>query len=446
MTSKRLLAKRGEKDIHETMGGSGREYITILGCGCADGTRLPPYVVYKGKNLWARWMKNGPASCLFSVSDSGWMEGPNFLQWFTKMFVSAVKPIATAAPVVLFFDGHHSHISLKLLEVARSNNIHLVCFPPHVTHILQPLDFSVFGPAKSQWRSILKTYQIETRASVLTKEEFPHMLAELYEKAFLPKHFKSGFRKCGLHPLNREAIPSSKLSSSLPFTGKKKGKEPKEAEQRGDESSQSEEQTTSDCSKESGDSVQETEVILDLQGTVTIEEKVTPVHLELRGYFAKVLAAKKKPDTKNDKRKIKPKFYGEALTTDEVFQKLEEAEAEKEQKRKALAQRKEMKTANSKTKTTSGKARVRKKVNQKKRKTPLTPKRTPAPTPPISNSDVSLSKEDTGICEECGAIYADDSTEAKKKWMGCDNCPRWYHYDCIGLTSIPSGFWSCDLC
>ena len=55
-------------------------------------------------------------------------------------------------------------------------------------------------------------------------------------------------------------------------------------------------------------------------------------------------------------------------------------------------------------------------------------------------------EDNTGVCKECGAIYADDSEELKKKWKGCDNCPRWYRYVCIGLISIPTGFWSCDLC
>ena len=51
VASKKILAKRGEKDVQETLGGSGRDYITVLGAGSADGTRLPPFVVYKAKNL-----------------------------------------------------------------------------------------------------------------------------------------------------------------------------------------------------------------------------------------------------------------------------------------------------------------------------------------------------------------------------------------------------------
>jgi len=42
-----VLARRGQRQCMKP----GREYITGLGCGAADGTRLPPYTVYKGKNL-----------------------------------------------------------------------------------------------------------------------------------------------------------------------------------------------------------------------------------------------------------------------------------------------------------------------------------------------------------------------------------------------------------
>ena len=46
VASTRVLATHGAKDVHETAGGSGREYITVLGAGSADGVRLPPYIIY----------------------------------------------------------------------------------------------------------------------------------------------------------------------------------------------------------------------------------------------------------------------------------------------------------------------------------------------------------------------------------------------------------------
>ena len=35
VAAKKILAKRGDKDVHDTVGGSGREYIMVLGAGCA---------------------------------------------------------------------------------------------------------------------------------------------------------------------------------------------------------------------------------------------------------------------------------------------------------------------------------------------------------------------------------------------------------------------------
>ena len=101
-------------------------------------------------------MQDGPAGCMYSVSDSGWMESANFLQWFEKLFLPSVRHLTSTAPVILFFDGHHSHMSIHLVELARSSNVHLFCLPPHTTHLLQPLDVAVFGPVKNAWRIVLK--------------------------------------------------------------------------------------------------------------------------------------------------------------------------------------------------------------------------------------------------------------------------------------------------
>ena len=62
VTSK-VLVQRGTKAVYEVEGGSGREYITVLGCGSADGVKLPPFIVYEGKNFLGnmdqRWSYRG---------------------------------------------------------------------------------------------------------------------------------------------------------------------------------------------------------------------------------------------------------------------------------------------------------------------------------------------------------------------------------------------------
>lgn len=170
---KRVLAKRGAKAVHETAAGSGRDYHTVLGTAAADGTRLPPYILYKGVHLYLRWTENGPAGSTYGVSQSGWMEADNFLEWFSKVFVPAVDHLLKTGQVVLFVDGHKSHLSLPLIRKAKEKGVHLYCLPPHCTHVLQPLDVGVYGPVKQEWKRILKEHKTTTMAANVTKEVFP---------------------------------------------------------------------------------------------------------------------------------------------------------------------------------------------------------------------------------------------------------------------------------
>ena len=465
-TLKTILAKCGEKDVHETLGGSGRDYITILGAGSADGTRLPPFVVYKGKNLWARWMNGGPAGAMYSVSNSGWMEGNNFLEWFTKLFIPAVQNLTTKHHVVLFFDGHHSHLTLDLIESARQSKVHLICFPPHCT---QPLDVSVFAPVKTSWRKILKEHQLSTCAAVVTKEDFPMLLLRLWEVAFLPQHLKSGFIKCGLCPLNRDAIPAHKLSKADPHkvpVSEQHGSSqpttpdtaPTNKQQSGEEKSPPQDQTGADSESNA------TEVVINLSGECTVNNTVTPIRLHLKGYFTQLLQKNKPVRRPGNKQKQKPKYYGEALTMDDFYERIAEdnrkTEEEKERKveeRKKKAEEKKKKAEEKKkraAKVSRGTVkhtppRIRKGrriASPLKSRSGRRPVVVPSPSPDISSDSTELSTEDTGVCEECGGCYQDDSRAERKTWMGCDSCDRWFHSGCLGLSKIPDGYWSCCYC
>ena len=167
--SDKVLAKRGARSVHETSGGSDRSYITVLGCGSASGCALPPFTVYKEVYVKKYWLSQGLAGSQYGVSESGWMEGPSFLSWFTKQFIPAVSHLLETGLVVLFVDGHHSHITLDLIQSARDKGVHLYCLPPNCTHILQPLDVGTFGPVKSEWRKILQEYRLQTKAANVEK-------------------------------------------------------------------------------------------------------------------------------------------------------------------------------------------------------------------------------------------------------------------------------------
>lgn len=107
--------------------------------------------------------------CMSSVTVAGWRLYTNFCQWFEKLYIPAVASLLSTGPVVLFVDGHHSHLTLQLIKVAKSKGVHLFCLPPHVTHIVQPLDIRVYGGVEGD----LKRAQAGDIGETVTKEEFP---------------------------------------------------------------------------------------------------------------------------------------------------------------------------------------------------------------------------------------------------------------------------------
>ena len=53
-----------------------------------------------------------------------------------------LKYIASQRPVVLvlFIDGHKTHMTLDIIDLCRENEIILFSLPPHTTHALQALE------------------------------------------------------------------------------------------------------------------------------------------------------------------------------------------------------------------------------------------------------------------------------------------------------------------
>ena len=56
--------------------------------------------------------------------------------------------------VLLLLDGHSSHETLDAIEFAKARNIAIFELPPHLTHILQPMDVGFFGPLKTAWNKL----------------------------------------------------------------------------------------------------------------------------------------------------------------------------------------------------------------------------------------------------------------------------------------------------
>ena len=121
----------------------------MLACISADGTSLPPALIYKGEShdLQSTWVQDLQESdqCYFAATANGWSCDRLGLVWLEKVFERHTKQKCRGTRRrLLLVDGHSSHVNMKFIELADRLRILVMILPPHSTHRLQPLDVGLF--------------------------------------------------------------------------------------------------------------------------------------------------------------------------------------------------------------------------------------------------------------------------------------------------------------
>ena len=151
--SKRVFDKVlfGKKQYKQLTHDGNCEWVTVLATICADGSHLPPGVIFPaaGNDVQASWVQDieaGKHSIHFTTSPNGWTNNDLGLTWLEQVFDRYTKPKARREWRLLIIDGHGSHITKPFIDYCDANKILLMIFPPHATHTLQPLDVVCFKP------------------------------------------------------------------------------------------------------------------------------------------------------------------------------------------------------------------------------------------------------------------------------------------------------------
>ena len=100
------------KVVHEITGGSGHQYITIYCADSADGGSFHLLSCTKGRTSIRDECKVVQQQFMERLNQDGWIV-ITFCHGLRRFFVSCITLILMkeAPPVLLFLDGHYSHIS-----------------------------------------------------------------------------------------------------------------------------------------------------------------------------------------------------------------------------------------------------------------------------------------------------------------------------------------------
>jgi hypothetical protein len=126
------------------------------------------------------------------------------MKWFEEVFLRYKSPRKT----LLILDGHNSHSNnIRLLEVAKDNNVILLCLPSHTTHALQPLDRAFFRPLKVYFAQEAKSWMVGNKDKKLTRYDVSKLIGKAWSKAGTISNGVSALKSCGMFPYDPNAIP-----------------------------------------------------------------------------------------------------------------------------------------------------------------------------------------------------------------------------------------------
>lgn len=203
------------KPCSRTTGGSGKENITCLVAASASGEKSPPLVIFKGLNLWTNWVpepkENDCPDMTFAASKNGWISSEIFLNFLKNNLVPALPE---DRPVLLIYDGHATHVTDDVIDFAKSQNIEILKLPAHTSHLLQPLDLSVFKSLKVMWDEKLCVWQRRNAGRRISKKEFAQLFGKIWNLV-CSDVIRSGFKKGGIMPFSREVITPEKYDRDI---------------------------------------------------------------------------------------------------------------------------------------------------------------------------------------------------------------------------------------
>ena len=185
-----------------------REFLSLVASICADGSHLPPALIYQGKShdLQDTWLEDFDHSkelAFFASTERGWSDGKLGLHWLQRVFDHYTKEKAGRGRRLLIVDGHNSHVNLAFIDYADQNRIIISVLPPHSTHRLQPLDVGLFSPLSTYYSQEINDLLAKSMGlTSMTKRLFWNMFRPAWECAFTAKNILAAWEATGIQPFN----------------------------------------------------------------------------------------------------------------------------------------------------------------------------------------------------------------------------------------------------
>jgi predicted HTH domain antitoxin len=169
-----------------------REWVTVIESVNASEWALSFYLILKGQNLQEDWFDGLPDDWRLDVSSNDWTTNEIGLKWLNKVFISAANSRRVGTHLLLILNGHGSHLTSEFDHICKKNRIISLCMSAHSSHLLQPLDVSVFAVLKRAYGGLVEQ-RMRLDFNIIKKEDFLDAYPAARTKAFKTQNIQNGF-------------------------------------------------------------------------------------------------------------------------------------------------------------------------------------------------------------------------------------------------------------
>ena len=215
-----VLGETGKRAF-QTVSGEKATNTTFLTFVSAGGLITNPMLIIKAARVQQQWRDFLPPGWMLRANESGYIEQELFAQFGQTLidFLSAkglLFPPGSTRRNILLLDQHKSHLfNLTFMRLMQANNVEVCSFPPHCTHLLQPLDDLPFASFKNFYNQALLELNYRLGGKKMSREQFFSILIPSYQAAMTPVAVQKGFANCGIYPLNPAADKLQKEPSAI---------------------------------------------------------------------------------------------------------------------------------------------------------------------------------------------------------------------------------------
>ena len=242
----KAIVHAGRKEAMALSEGS-REFISVLETISAAGHIILPFIIYQGKIHRASYYLNGLSPTELPIRKTGGL--PRALSGGVVLMNVGVKGISSTAvsikttwrgveckdttfavfpsgymdddlgfayisdhfepmtrnnskPRILIVDGHSSHIHYRVVQFALNHGIHMICLPPHSTHLMQPLDVGCFGLMQRAYQRYLQSWFAANPTGLISKAVFHGLLTLTRQEVFTAEIILAAWKKSGCWPID----------------------------------------------------------------------------------------------------------------------------------------------------------------------------------------------------------------------------------------------------